>query len=491
MPASFFPSLYQVNTRVWLQARAQDSQHSLTLDDVADAELDRWAELGFDWIWCLSVWQTSPTSQAVSRTFGPWQTEFQAQLPDIEECDICGSGFAIQAYEVLPSLGGNAALARFRQRLASRELKLMLDFVPNHVGLDHPWVVTHPEFFIAGTKSDLAAHPDWYYQGLETPRGGFFAHGRDYHSSNWPDTLQLNYAEPGLVAAMTEELLQIASLCDGVRCDMAMLVLPDIFAQTWGMTGLPFWEDAICKVQYQYPEFCFLAEVYWGLEWRLHEVGFTYSYDKTLYDRLCSHQARSVREHLSGNFEFHAQSAHFLENHDEERAATTFPFEIHQAAAIITYLNPGLRFFYEGQLEGNPHQIAPHLRRAPQAPVNPTIQAFYQQLLMTLHQPIFRAGTWELLTCRPAWSENYSWENFVAWAWSDLKTLALVVVNYAPYASQCYLNLPWPELSNHDWWLQDQLSAAGYERQGADLTSRGLYLDMPAWGYHLFDFSPL
>ncbi|WP_041430895.1 alpha-amylase family glycosyl hydrolase [Synechococcus sp. PCC 6312] len=488
MSRPYYPSLYQINTRVWLQALSQDLGCPATLDHVPDYLLDTWAKAGFNWLWCLSVWQTSPTSQEVSRAFPAWQSEFQAVLPDLETEDICGSGFAIQAYDVAPKLGGNVALQRFRQRLNDRGLKLMLDFVPNHTGLDHPWLQTHPEYFISGTESDLANQPKNYYRLPDASGGGIYAYGRDPYFADWPDTLQLNYTEPGLVAAMTEELVKISALCDGVRCDVAMLVLPDVFALTWGRAAQSFWPEAIAKVQAAQPGFCFLAEVYWDLEWRLHEAGFDYTYDKQLYDRLRSHQVAPVREHLSREVKFHNQAVRFLENHDEQRAAVTFSFEVHQAAAIITYLTPGLRFFYDGQLQGYPHRISPHLGRQPQTPVNASIEAFYQQLLTVLQQNILRTGTWEFLTCRPAWSENGSWANFLAWAWTDEKNWLLVVVNYAPYASQCYVDLPWPELAGESWWLQDQLSAAGYERQGDELRQRGLYLDIPAWGYHLFEF---
>ncbi len=484
-----YPLLYQINTRVWLQALSQEQGHPVTLDDVPDGILDGWAKLGIDWIWCLSVWQTSPTSQQISQTFPAWQAEFHQVLPDLQPSDIIGSGFAIQAYEVAPTLGGNAALARFRQRLLDRGLRLMLDFVPNHVGLDHPWLQTRPNYFITGTESDLASQPENYYRLPDACGGGIYAHGRDPYFPGWPDTLQLNYADPGLVAGMAEELVKIAGQCDGVRCDVAMLVLPDVFAFTWGVTALPFWPSVMERVRGLYPEFCFLAEVYWQMEWRLHQEGFDFTYDKQLYDRLRTHQARPVRDHLLGELPFQAQAARFLENHDEPRAAATFPFEIHQAAALITYLNPGLRFFYDGQLQGYPDKISPHLGRQPEAPVNASIEGFYQQLLTVLQQSILRTGQWELVTCRPAWSENGSWDNFVAWAWTEAAEWLLVVVNYAPYASQCYVNLPWAELAGAAWWLQDQLSAAGYERQGDDLRQRGLYLDLPAWGYHVFEFS--
>jgi glycosidase len=151
MTAPRYPSLYQINTRVWLTDLARRIGKPATLDDVPDAELDHIAEMGFDWVWLLSVWQTGSAAQAVSRSNPEWRHEFQDTLPDLTEDDIPGSGFAITGYTVHERLGGDAALARFRERLRRRGLRLMLDFVPNHMAPDHPWVEDHPEFFVAGT----------------------------------------------------------------------------------------------------------------------------------------------------------------------------------------------------------------------------------------------------------------------------------------------------------------------------------------------------
>ena len=136
------PSLFQINTRVWLTALSDGLGRSATLDDIPGDELDRLARTGFDWIWMLSVWQTGPAGQQVSRSNPEWRKEFEETLPDLREQDIAGSGFAITGYSVPPELGGDAALARLRDRLRTRGLKLMLDFVPNHTALDHPWAQT-------------------------------------------------------------------------------------------------------------------------------------------------------------------------------------------------------------------------------------------------------------------------------------------------------------------------------------------------------------
>ena len=483
-----YPSLYQINTRVWLTELSKSLGRPATLDDIPDVQLDRLVERGFAWVWFLSVWQTGPAGQRVSRSNPEWRKEFQETLPDLREEDIAGSGFAITGYTVHAGLGGDPALARLRERLRKRDLKLLLDFVPNHTGLDHPWVEDHREYYISGTEPDLARAPQ-NYTWAKWKRGDvLLAYGRDPYFPGWPDTLQLNYGNPATQDAMIGELLKIASQCDGVRCDMAMLVLPDVFERTWGLQAEPFWPRATQGVREKSPGFCFMAEVYWDLEWTLQQQGFDYTYDKRLYDRLREGHARPVRDHLRADLNYQSKMARFLENHDEPRAAATFPPEVHRAAAVITYLSPGLRFFHQGQLEGRRKRISPHLVRAPLGPTDEELHRFYEQLLAVLRQPAVRDGHWQLLECASAWEGNWTWDCYLAYAWEGQGgQRRLVTVNYAPHQSQCHVRLPFADLSGRSWRLRDLLGPAVYEWSGDDLATRGLYLDMPAWGYHVFE----
>jgi hypothetical protein len=458
-----------------------------TLDDIPDALLDEVASRSFHWVWFLGVWQTGAAGRNVSRQNAEWRQEFQHVLHDLQEADICGSCFSITKYEVHSDFGGNAALNRLRSRLHRRGLKLLLDFVPNHTALDHPWVEQHPEFYIVASENDLRNEPQNYVCLDVAGKPTVLAYGRDPYFSGWPDTLQLNYAEPSLQSAMLGELGRISELCDGVRCDMAMLILPEVFHRTWGKTAPSFWPKAIEAVRSIKPEFLFMAEVYWDLEWTLQQQGFDYTYDKRLYDRLREGHARPVREHLWGDLNFQESSARFLENHDEPRAAASFAPDVHRAAAVVTFLCPGLRFFHDGQFDGRQKKVSVHLARRPDETVDPALHDFYMCLLETINRPVVREGSWRLLQCETAWRDNWTSDCFICFAWQngDDEKL-LVVVNYAPNRSQCYVRVPFNDLGGKSVLLQDLMSSVTYERNGSDLVSRGLYLDMPAWGYHVF-----
>jgi hypothetical protein len=289
---------------------------------------------------------------------------------------------------------------------------------------------------------------------------------------------------------MIGELTKIAAQCDGVRCDMAMLVLPDVFERTWGIPAQPFWPTAIRRVRDKVAGFCFMAEAYWDLEWTLQQQGFDYAYDKRLYDRLREGHARPVREHFFAGLDYQDKLARFLENHDEPRAAATFPRGVHEAAAVITFLSPGLRFFHDGQFAGRMKRISPHLVRAPIEPVNQDLQSFYDRLLVVLRQPIVHNGRWQLLECVPAWDGNGTWDCFVAFGWEGPDGARLLVaVNFASHQSQCYVRLPFADLSNGSWRLQDQMGSVTYDRDGDALRSKGLFLDMSPWETFVFSLA--
>jgi hypothetical protein len=265
-----------------------------------------------------------------------------------------------------------------------------------------------------------------------------------------------------------------------------------VFERTWGIKARPFWPKATQRVREKSPRFCFMAEVYWDLEWTMQQQGFDYTYDKRLYDRLREGHARPVREHFHAGMDYQNKLVRFLENHDEPRAAATFSPEIHRAAAVITFLAPGLRFFHQGQFEARNKRISPHLIRAPEEPVDENVKGFYDRLLAVLRDQSVRNGEWRLLECVPAWEGNWSADSFVVFAWqgTDGKRV-IAAVNYAPNQSQCYIRLPFPDLGGSRWSLIDLLGDARYDRDGKELESRGLYLDMAPWQAQIFSLAEM
>ena len=512
------PLLYEVNTRCWLRALSEKSGQTITLANVPDSEFAGWKKLGFTHIWLMGVWTTGPRSRAEALKSTELRRAYDEILPDWSEADVAGSPYAIGAYEVPPGLGGEAGLREFREKLRRQGLRLVLDFVPNHVGLDHPWVNQRPDLFV---QSHVAAPGLFAQQTVAGLR--WLAHGKDPYFAPWTDTVQLDYRRAATRTEMTQLVRSIAQRCDGVRCDMAMLVLSDVFAKTWehvqssgageesapaGAGGLrpderqdssptlplpEFWSSAITAVKQEHPDFIFLAEAYWGLEPRLRALGFDYTYDKSLYDGLVARDAAGVQRHLLGmSAEAIVGSAHFLENHDEPRIASILSPAENRAAALLILGLPGMRFLHDGQLAGARRKIPVQLARRPEEPGQADIANLYDQMLTTLSGSAVGQGSGELLRPRAAWSDNPTAQNFVIVQWqSRAPGFEVVAVNLAPHRSQCYAPLTVPHLATHNWAMKDLLGQESYKRSGDDLHNQGLYLDLPAHGAQLFQFEPI
>jgi hypothetical protein len=339
--------------------------------------------------------------------------------------------------------------------------------------------------------------------GGDDPRGGFviLAHGRDPYFDGWTDTVQLNYRHAGLRRAQIETLLAIAERCDGVRCDMAMLLEPSVIERTWGERSLPvdgsppddrpFWSQAIPALRRRHPQFLLLAEVYWDLEWALQERGFDFTYDKRLYDLLRARDARAVRAHLQAAPAFNQRCARFIENHDEPRAAATFEPAVHRAAAVLAFFAPGMRLLHEGQLEGRRRRVSMQAARRADEPIDGELRAFYERLLGALGRREAHDGDWRLWPSRPACEGSSSFESLIVSTWERGDHRLLVAVNYGGASAQGYVTIALPATRGRRWLLTDLMSDARYERAGDDLAGGGLYLDLAPWGHHVFEMRPL
>ncbi len=483
-----YPTLYEINTWVWLSELSLKTGTFVDLGSVPSTEWDAIAEFGFDAVWFMGVWERSPAGIAIANKNLGLVDDFRRALPDFKPEDNVGSPYCVKRYEVDKHLGGPEGLAIARQELAKRGMNLLLDFVPNHVAPDHPWVTEHPEYFIRGTVEDAGKDPASYIE----VQGGVFACGRDPYFPAWPDVLQLNAFQSGLRQSVIETVTNIAAQCDGVRCDMAMLLLNQIFERTWGSRAgqrppTEYWGDVIPAVKRTYPNFCFVAEAYWDLEWELQQRGFDFCYDKRLYDRLEHDNAENIRLHLCADFAYQKKLLRFLENHDEPRAAATFSPAKEQAAAVATSSLPGARLFHEGQFEGRTVRLPVFLGRRPLEPVNTELQTFYVKLLAAINAPIFRDGEWKLCE-RNGWPDNQSCQNLVAWSWVKDDDRRLIAVNLSDNAVQARVRVPWEKVRGETWHLIDALSDASYDRDGNEMAASGLYIELQPWSYCFFQY---
>jgi hypothetical protein len=483
-----YPTMYEINTWVWLSELSLKSGKAVDLGSVPGAEWDAIQKRGFDAVWFMGVWERSPAGTAIANQNMNLVADFRRALPDFTPDDNVGSPYCIRRYVVDTHLGGGEGLAVARRELAKRGIRSLLDFVPNHVAPDHPWVLDHSEYFLRGTGEDARNDPSSYIE----VQGTFYACGRDPYFPAWPDVLQLNAFAPGLRQAAKETVSSIAAQCDGIRCDMAMLVLNQVFARTWGSRAgqtppVDYWYDVIPAVKSVHPDFCFIAEAYWDLEWELQHQGFDFCYDKRLYDRLEHGEAGGVRLHLGADLAYQEKLLRFLENHDEPRAAAVFSRAKEEAAAVIASSLPGARLFHEGQLEGRKIRLPVFLGRRPPEPVDQGLQTFYEKLLAAIHSPIFRDGAWEFCGCS-GWPDNQSCQNLVAWCWVKDNDRRLIVVNFSEGAVQARVHVPWAEVRGATWRLTDVFSGQSYDRGGDEMVAAGLYIELEAWSFYFFQF---
>jgi glycosidase len=488
MALSGHPLIYEINTWTWLHSLEEKYGRAVKLATVPEQEWDAVGSLGMDALWLMGVWERSPRGVSISRTSRALQKEYRSALPDFSPADVVGSPYCVHRYEVDERLGGQAGLAAAREMLARRGIRLILDFVPNHVATDHSWVYEHPEYFIQGNGENLVKMPyEFFVSG-----GRIIACGRDPFFPPWTDTAQLNAFHPGHREAATETVLDIADRCDGVRCDMAMLLLNSVFEKTWNEKAgarpeKEYWNELVKAVREKYPEFLFIAEAYWDLEWDLQKQGFNYCYDKRLYDRLVHGNAEALRLHLSADLSYQKRLVRFLENHDEPRAASIFSPGRHRAVAVVITTLPGAKLFHEGQLEGRRIKLPVQLGRRPAEPADSEVFSFYRRLL-TWFRPWTGYGNEWTLCQTGGWTDNHSYLNLVAWSWRRDEERVLIVVNFSDQRSQGRVKAPWGELRGRTWHLMDIFEGENYVRDGSEMVDPGMFVDLGPYGFHILEF---
>ncbi|MFX1516408.1 MAG: alpha-amylase family glycosyl hydrolase [Promethearchaeota archaeon] len=490
--------IYEINTRVWLDDLSTKSKQDFSLLKIPDEYWYDLSEKNFDWIWLMGVWKHSPLSMEDLKRHPELKREFTKALPNWKPEDVIGSPYSIAEYILNPLLGDPNDLKTLKEKLNQMGVKLMVDFVPNHFGKASPLIKINPDLFISSRETPRENLS--LFAQIETDQGSHWvALGKDPYFPPWDDTFQLNYYNPDTRHHMIDVLFEIAAQSDGIRCDMAMLCLNDIISRTWGWyfkeKSIPkpqteFWKEAIITVKTMHPEFIFLAEVYWDLNWELHQLGFDYTYDKRLYDRLIHNSPIHVREHLWADLDYQRKSLRFIENHDERRANELFGKEKSLAAAVISGTILGMSLYHQGQFEGNKLKIPVQLRRKAFEQPNEEIQQFYDHLLRYTNHDGFKEGEWSLINTSEAWDGNDSWKNLLSWQWVDkrIEEMRLIVINYAPDHSQgrVFPILPKFIQKMEELVLEDFLTKEEYTRNVEIMNNQGLYIDLKSYQSHLF-----
>ncbi len=436
------PHILEINTRAWLARLEAKHGRRFALQEIPDEYWREFKALGFDAVWLMGVWKQSPKAGVIARENADILAQIGQVYPDFKNEDVIASPYAIYEYEAASDLGGEAGLRQLHDKLNAMGMDLFLDFVANHTAIDCPLVDTHPEFFINTGKEEPRTHKDWFFQNAA---GVWIAHGRDPYFAPWTDSAQLNYFNPKTKEFMLQNLLKVASLCDGVRCDMAMLTLNKVHRDTWwefiggNLPKEEFWSVALQKVREERPDFKFIAEVYWGLEWEIQQMGFDYTYDKVLYDRLRFSDPESIKAHLGAEHLYQMRSIRFTANHDEEESLKAFGRDKSLAASTIIATLPGARMIYFFQMMGHPVRVPIQYVKdffREDAP----IRAYYEKLLKIASKPAFHGGQWSLTDVRNCGGDGSS-RNILCWTWKQMNTASTVLINYSAAPAQCLLKV--------------------------------------------------
>jgi glycosidase len=477
------PILYEISTRPWLFELSKKYGKSITkIKDIPLEEFDYLKENGIEIVWMMGVWKLGTYGLEFDK-----KLDYSDVLPDWTEDDVIGSPYAISEYTCNPSIGSNDDLVWLREELHSRNMKLMLDFVPNHSAIDAP-TASNPKLYIRAPEGKK--NPNKY-----TDSG--IAFGRyNYDADPWKDVIQWNYWEPETREIMKDNLMTILSYADGARCDVASLMLNDAFEKTWKeeldywgykRPENEFWEYAFNEVKKKYPNAILLAEVYgdWEIE-SLYKVGFTYTYDKELLDKL-EGSASDVNEYIhSRNIEYWDHSAHFVENHDENRIVYNVNGNIEKAkaAGTIAATLGGMIFMNHGQWSGFRNKLDVHLRRGADEAEDTGIKKYYERLMKIVQDPAFTGSNYYFVYNMSGEKSN----DFIAYLREDGNSHYLVVVNYSD-GTGC-ANVPIYNIEgNGDHPIHEVIDDVEYIRNVDSIRNEGLIVCLKPWQSQIFKYN--
>ena len=477
----YHPFLYEINTRPWLYELSLKYGKSITkLREIPLEEFDYLANNGVNMIWMMGVWKLGRYGLEFDR-----KGNYSQYLPDWTIEDVIGSPYAVYEYTCNPDIGDDKDLYWLKSQINSRGMKLMLDFVPNHSAVDAP-TTSHSKYYVRAPsgKQDAKRYTS---DGL--------AYGKDPYFDPWQDVIQWNYWEDETRQLMKDNLMKVASLADGIRCDMAHLVLNDVFGKTWAeelnawsyvRPQNEFWEYAFKEVKAKYPNTIFLAEVYedWEID-LLYKLGFTYTYDKQLLDKL-EGSPFDVNDYIHYKTEdYWGHSAHFVENHDENRAVYNMKtVEKAKAAGTIAATLGGMIFMNHGQWSGYRNKLDVHLRRGADEAEDTGTKKYYERLMKIVQDPAFTGSNYYFVYNMSGEKSN----DFIAYLREDGNSHYLIVVNYSD-GTGC-ANVPIYNIEgNGDHPVHEVIDDVEYIRNVDSIRNQGLIVCLYGWQSQIFKYN--
>jgi len=398
------------STLVWLEQLARRYGREVSrLDQVPDEELDRLAAFGINALWLIGVWERSPASRRIKQLAG--------------NPDAAGSAYAIHDYRIADELGGEEAWRGLRDRAGSRGIRLASDMVPNHMGLDSPWVVEHPDWFVSRSDPPFPAYSfegpelsgdgrvsikieDHYWQRSDAAvvfrrrdqasgETRFIYHGNDGTNLPWNDTAQLDYLNPAAREAVIQAILGVARRFPIIRFDAAMVLAKKHIQRLWfpdpggGGGAIPsraghgvsrarfdqlmpreFWREVVDRVALEAPGTLLLAEAFWLMEgYFVRTLGMHRVYNSAFMVMLRDERNADYRSVLRNTLEFDPDIlqrwVNFQNNPDERTAVDQFGrAEKYFGVATLMATMPGLPMFGHGQIEGFEERYGMEFRRA-------------------------------------------------------------------------------------------------------------------------------
>ena len=421
------------STYVWLAQLSKRYHRSIhRLDQIPDEELDTLARRGMNSLWLIGIWERSRASQTIKQLCG--------------NPDAVASAYSLFDYTIAEDLGGEGAYVNLRNRAYARGIRLASDMVPNHMGIDSPWVVEHPDWFMSRWDSPYPAYnfdgPDLshdprveikieshYYEQTDAAvvfrrrdrasgETRYIYHGNDGTSFPWNDTAQLDYLNPAVREQVIQTILHVARLFPVIRFDAAMTLAKRHFHRLWfpgpgssgaipsraeyGMSSAEFnahmphefWREVVDRVAAEVPGTLLLAEAFWLMEgYFVRTLGMHRVYNSAFMNMMRDEKNAEYRSVLKNTLEFDPdimkRYVNFMSNPDERTTIDQFGDgdKCFGVTAMMSTL-PGLPMFGHGQVDGFTEKYGMEYRRPryDETPNHWLVERHEREIAPLLHQ---------------------------------------------------------------------------------------------------------